>query len=87
LRRPNTLEITIGLVAAIVTLDLYCYYVRELLASLALFSVAFSILALLALTAVFLWWAAEQLANRSGSTSRKVLAFSRRLIAGYARPT
>lgn len=85
MRRPNTVKCTCGLIAAVVGLDLYFYFVRELLVSLALFSVAFLILTLAALAAVFLWWASEQLASRSGPTSRWVIAASRRAIAAYAR--
>ena len=70
----------------IVALDLYSYYVHELLVSLVLFTAVFLVLALAAFAAVLLWWASEQLANRSGPASRKVIAFSRRLIAAYARP-
>lgn len=70
----------------IVALDLHSYYVRELLVSLALFCMAFLFLALLVFAAVFLWWASEQLADRSGPASRKVIAYSRRLIATYAKP-
>jgi hypothetical protein len=79
-------ERTCGLAFVIVALDLHSYYVQELLFSLALFSMAFLFLALLVLAAVLLWWASEQLADRSGPASRKVIAFSRRLIATYAKP-
>ncbi len=85
MRRPNTVKCTCGLIAAVVGLGLYFYFVRELLVSLALFSVAFLILTLAALAAVFLWWASEQLASRSGATSRWMLAASRRAMAAYAR--
>jgi hypothetical protein len=83
--RPNIVKGTCGLIAAVVGLDLYSYFVQELLVSLALFSVAFLILTLAALAAVFLWWASEQLVSRSGPTSRWVIAASRRAIAAYAR--
>lgn len=79
-------ERTCGLAVIIVVLDLHSYYVRELLVSLALFCMAFLFLALLVLAAVLLWWASEQLADRSGPASRKVIAYSRRLIATYAKP-
>lgn len=79
-------ERTCGLAVMIVALDLHSYYVRELLVSLALFCMAFLFLALLVFAAVFLWWASEQLADRSGPASRKVIAYSRRLIATYAKP-
>ena len=79
-------ERTCGLAVMIVALDLHSYYVRELLVSLALFCMAFLFLVLLVLAAVLLWWASEQLADRSGPASRKVIAYSRRLIATYAKP-
>ena len=79
-------ERTCGLAVMIVALDLHSYYVRELLVSLALFCMAFLFLALLVLAAVLLWWASEQLADRSGPASRRVIAYSRRLIAAYAKP-
>ncbi len=84
--RTNTIKWTCGLVVAIAGLDLYSYHARELLVSLALFTAGFLLLVSIALAAVFLWWASEQLANRTGPASRKVIAFSRRLIAAYARP-
>jgi hypothetical protein len=52
---------------------------------LALFTAAFLILAFAALAAVLLWWGSEQLANRSGPASRKVIAYSRRVIAYYEK--
>jgi len=79
-------ERTCGLAVIIVALDLQSYYVRELLVSLALFCMAFLFLALLVLATVLLWWVSEQLADRSGPASRKVIAYSRRLIAAYVRP-
>jgi hypothetical protein len=85
-RRPNIIKCLCGLIATIVGLNLYSYFVRELLVSLALFSVAFLVLTLITLAAVLLWWASEELANRFGPASRWVIALSRRLIAAYARP-
>jgi hypothetical protein len=70
----------------IATLGFSSFYVRELLVSLAIFSVAFGVLTLAALAAVFFWWASEQVASKSGPASRKVLAFSRRILAAYERP-
>jgi hypothetical protein len=64
----------------------YSYHVRELLVSLALFTAAFLVLALATLAAVLLWWASEQLADRTGPASRKVIAYSRRVIATYGKP-
>jgi hypothetical protein len=77
---------TCGLAVVIVALDLHSYYARELLVSMALFSVAFLFLAVLVFAALLLWWASEQLVDKSGPTSRRVIAFSRRLIAAYAKP-
>jgi len=85
LRRPNIIEGTCVTIAAIAGLDLYFYFIHELLVSLALFSVAFLILTLAALAAVLLWWASEQLASRSGPASRWMIAASRRAMAAYAR--
>jgi len=85
LRKPKISGYTCGLVLTIVTLGLYSYYVRELLASLALFSVAFLFLALVGLGAFALWCAAEQVAIRTRPLSRNVVAFSRRLITAHAR--
>jgi uncharacterized membrane protein len=75
-----------GLAVTILALGFCSYSIRELLASLALFTMAFLFLALAVLAAILLWWASEELANRTGPASRKVIAFSRRLIAIYAGP-
>jgi hypothetical protein len=86
LLRSNIVKCTCGLVLTLVGFDLYSYYIRELLVSLAIFSVAFLLLALVVLAAILLWWASEQVASKTGPASRKLLAFSRRIIATYARP-
>jgi len=85
LSRINIIKCTCAAGITISALDLYSYYVHELLVSLVLFTAVFLVLALATFAAVFLWWASEQLANRSGPASRRVIAFSRRLIAAYAR--
>jgi hypothetical protein len=69
-----------------VALALHFYYIRELLVSVALFSVGFLLLALLVFAAVLVWWVSEQLANEAGPASRKVMAWSRRQIATYEKP-
>ncbi len=74
-----------ALVAAIVGFGLYSYYVRELLAALTLFSVAFFSLALLGLGGMIIWFVGVQAAIWAGPASRGMIAFSRRLIAAYAR--
>jgi hypothetical protein len=86
LRTPKITECACGLVVTILGFGFSSYYIREVLVSLALFSVAFLFLALTVLAAILLWWASEQLADWSGPASRRVLAFSRRLMAAYARP-
>lgn len=75
-----------GLIVMVVGLGLYSYYVRELLAALTLFSMAFFFLALVALGALLVWSASVQVAIWAGPASRSMIAFSRRLIAAYARP-
>ena len=74
-----------GLIATIAGFGLYSYYVRELLAALTLFGVAFFFFALLGLGVMLIWWASVQAAIWAGPASRGVVAFSRRLIAAYAR--
>jgi hypothetical protein len=86
LTRSNVVKCTCGLGITIAVLDFYSYYVHELLFSLALFTAVFLILALATFAAVFLWWASEQLLDKTGPASRRVIAFSRRVIAAYARP-
>lgn len=72
--------------AVIVGLGLYSFYVRELLASLALFTGAFLLLGL-ALFAVFLLgWAVLQAFLWAGPAARNAIAYSRRLVAANAKP-
>jgi hypothetical protein len=75
-----------GLIVTIVGLGLYSYYVRELLAALTLFSLAFFFLALVGLGALLVWSATVQMAIWARPASRNMIAFSRRLIAAYAKP-
>ena len=70
----------------IMGLGLYSYYFRELMAALTLFSVAFFFLALVVLGALLAWSVSVQVAIRAWPASRSMVAFSRRLIAAYARP-
>ena len=86
MREIKTREYMSGLLVTIVGMALYSYYVRELLAALTLFSVAFFILALVALGALLVWCASVQLAIWARPASRSVIALSRRLAAAYARP-
>jgi hypothetical protein len=86
LREVKIKEYMCGLLVTIVGLTLYSYYVRELLAALTLFSVAFFLLALVALGALLAWSASAQLAIWARPASRSVIALSRRLAAAYAKP-
>ena len=84
MREIKIRDYTCGLVVTLVGIGLYSYYVRELLASLALFSIAFFSVALVALGVFLIWSAIVQMAIWAIPASRNVLAFSRRLIAVYA---
>jgi hypothetical protein len=86
LREIKIRDYTCGLIMTIVGLGLYSYYVRELLAALTLFSMAFFLLALVGLGALLVWCASVQVAIWASPASRCMIAFSRRLIAAYARP-
>ena len=79
-------DYTSGLVVMIVGLGLYSYYVRELLAALTIFSVAFFVLAMAALGALLIWCGSVQVAVWASPASRSMIAFSRRMIASCARP-
>lgn len=85
MRELKAIEYTCGLSVAIVGLGLYSYYVRELLASLLLFSVAFFFLGLVGLGAFLIRYASWQLAIWTGPVSRHMVAISQRFIAAYAR--
>jgi hypothetical protein len=63
-----------------VGLGLYSYYVRELLAALTLFSVAFFLLALVGLGALLVWSVSVQAAIWARVASRSMIAFSSRLF-------
>ena len=67
---------TCGLAVTIVALGLYSYYVRELLASLLLFSALFLAVGLIVLGAVLAWYASEQVALWSRLASRSAIALS-----------
>ena len=66
-------------------LGLYSYYVRELVASLVLFTAVFAFLGLVAFAVFLLWYASVQLAVWTPPASRNFIAFSRRLISAYVR--
>jgi len=86
LREIKIRDYTSGVVVTIAGLGLYSYYVRELLAALTIFSVAFFFLSMVGLGALLVWCASVQVAVWARPASRNVIAFSRRLIAAYARP-
>jgi hypothetical protein len=86
LREIKIRDYSCGLIVTIAGLGLYSYYVRELLAALTLFSLAFFFLVLIGLGALLVWSAGVQVAIWATPASRNVMAFSRRLIAAYAKP-
>jgi hypothetical protein len=63
-----------------VALSLYSYYVRELLASLFLFSAIFLAMGLIVLGVVVAWYASEQVALWSRVESRDAIALT--LVGG-----
>lgn len=69
-----------------VGLGFYSYYVRELLASLALFTGAFFLVGLVGLGMFLIWCACQQVALWTPPASRNMMALSRRLLAAYAKP-
>jgi hypothetical protein len=89
LRKSKAIQCTCGVSAGsvlIVGLGLYSYYVRELLASIALFAGAFLLLGLVALGMFLVWCAMVKVAMWTPPASRSVIAISRRFIAAYAKP-
>ena len=77
----KALEYTCGLGVMIVGLGLYSYYVRELLASLLLFSLVFFSLGLVVLSVLIAWCASKQVALWSRPASRTAIAMA---LAGGA---
>jgi hypothetical protein len=68
-----------------IVLRLEFYYVREMLASLVLFSVIFFSLGLVVLSAFLVWYAGNQVAIWASPASRAVVTLFQRL-ASQARP-
>jgi hypothetical protein len=69
-----------------VGLGLYSYDVRELLASLALFTLAFFFASLVAFGLFLIWRASKKAAIWTRPASRNMIALSRRFIAVYTKP-
>src|SRR5580704_18295153 len=67
---------TCGLLVTIVALGLYSYYVRELFASLFLFSALFLAAGLIVLGVVLAWYASKQVALWSRLASRNAIALT-----------
>lgn len=65
---------TCGLAVTIMGFGLYSYYVRELLASLLLFSALFIAVGLIVLGAALAWYAGKQVALWSRLVSRNTIA-------------
>jgi len=85
LHKMKVLEYTCGVSVLILGFGLYSFYVRELLASLALFTGAFFLLGLACVGMFLLGWGAVQMIRRARPASRDMVAFSRRLVAVYIR--
>jgi len=85
LRQLTTRDYTFGASVGIVGFGLHSYYVRELLASLFLFSVIFFFLGIVVLGVFLAWCASEQVAVWTRPALSNFIAFSRRLIAAYAK--
>jgi hypothetical protein len=86
LHKIKVIEYTCGLSVVIVGLGLYSFYVRELLASLALFAGAFFLLSLAVIGVFLIYYAGFQAVRWTRPASRNMIAFSRRLVAAYVRP-
>ena len=65
---------------------LYSFHVRELLASLVLFTIAFFFLGLAAFGVFFFWCASEKVVIWTRPASRNMIALSRRFITAYTKP-
>jgi len=76
LGKIKIIDYTCGLAVTIVGLGLYSYYVRELLASLFLFSLAFFSIGLVVLSVFLAWCASKQVALWSRSASRIAVALA-----------
>lgn len=77
------MDYTCGLAVTIVGLGLYSYYVRELVASLLLFSAVFWGMAFIVLGGVLAWYTSKQIAVWSSRMARGVVA----LPLGGGAPT
>ena len=86
MREIKAIEFTCGLSVVVAGLGLYSYQVRELLAALVLFTVAFFFLSVAALGVFLIWYASEKVAIWTGPASRSMIALSRRLMTAYTRP-
>jgi hypothetical protein len=76
LRKLKALDYTCGLGVMIAGLGLYSYYVRELLASLFLFSAVFFSMGLVVLSVFLGWCASKQVTLWSRSMSRNAVALA-----------
>jgi hypothetical protein len=85
LREIKAVEYISVISVTTVALGLYSYYVRDLLVSLALFSVAFSMLGIAVLGVFLVWSASMQFAIWTRPVSRNMIAFTRRVITGYGQ--
>lgn len=85
LRDPKAFQYIGGLSLVIGAPGMHSYYLRELLAFLALFAGAFLVLLLTVLGFYLLWCLLVMAASWTPQASRSVIAFSRRFIAAYVK--
>jgi hypothetical protein len=85
LSRPNASNYAWATGAMSVGLGLHFYYVRELVASMVLFSVMFFSLSLVVLSVFFVWYAGKQVAAWARPASRNANTLPR-CLASHARP-
>lgn len=81
MRGLKTTECTCGLIVVVVGFGLYSYRVRELLASLVLFTMGFVLLGAAAFGAFLIWFASDAIAVRTAPASHKLVTLSRHFIA------
>ena len=86
MRELKATDYMCGLGALIVGFGLYSFHVRDLLASLVLFTIAFFFLGLATFGVFLIWCASEKVVIWTRPASRNMMALSRRLIAAYTRP-
>ena len=83
--RPNASNYAWATGVMIAGLGLYFYYVRELVASMLIFSTVFFLLSLLVLSGFFVWYAGKQVLAWSRPVSQDAIKLFRSFVFD-ARP-